>query len=207
MKKLLLPLLLLMFFSSKSFAADQYLKASVYLKDGSVKQGMASNVLAETGEFLLFKVSEKAKEEKIESSLVKRIVYTIDDEKYELAYIKVYAGWKQVEIKGPIWLQLVKKGYATLYVTTTVFQPTALNTTTGSATFHDYYIIREGEPAAKLYATISTLNNNQTFKAKAPLFFADYPELAEKIKNKTYTWKNLEEVVDIYNQWAEKKKK
>jgi hypothetical protein len=47
----------------------------------------------------------------------------------------------------------------------------------------------------------------QRHSTKAPLFFADYPELAEKIKNKTYTWKNLEEVVDIYNQWAEKKKK
>lgn len=206
MKKFLLPLFLCFCFITTSFASDPVLKASVYLKDGSVRQGLASNVLAESGEFILFKATEKAKAEKIESNLVKSIVYTIDDEKYEMMYIKVYAGWKQVEIKGPIWLQVVKKGYASLYVTTTVFQPSALNTTTGSATFHDYYIIRESEPAAKLYATISTLNNNQTFKAKAPLYFADYPELAEKIKNKTYTWKNLEEVVDIYNQWAEKKR-
>jgi hypothetical protein len=48
------------------------------------------------------------------------------------------------------------------------------------------------------------MNNNQAFKAKAPLYFSDYPELAEKIKNKEYTWKNLEEVVDIYNEWAQR---
>lgn len=207
MKKFILPLLLILCFSANSFAADHYYKASVYLKDGSVKQGLATDVMEKTGEFVVFKATEKAKDEKIESNLIKRLVYTISDEKYELVYTKVYAGWKQVEIKGPIWLQVVKKGTATLFVTTTVFVPAATNTTTGTATFHDYYIIRDGEPAAKLYATISTLNNNQTFKAKAPLYFADYPELAEKIKNKTYTWKNLEEVVDIYNQWAEKKKK
>lgn len=205
MKQLLFSLLILCC-SASTFAAKQYYKASVYLKDGSTKQGLATDVMAELGEFVFFKTTEDAKAEKIESILVNKIIYTINDEEYELVYIKVYKGWKQVEIKGPVWLQVVKKGVATLYVTTTVFRPAAGNTTSGSATFHDYYIMREGEPAAKLIATISTFNNNQTFKAKAPLYFSDYPELAKKIKNKTYTWKNLEEVVDIYNEWAEKKK-
>ena len=54
----------------------------------------------------------------------------------------------------------------------------------GSAKFIDYYVIRDNEPAAKVYATISTFNNNQTFKAKAPLYFADYLELTAKIKTK-----------------------
>ncbi|HEX2975987.1 MAG TPA: hypothetical protein VHO68_08615 [Bacteroidales bacterium] len=205
MKKLILPLLL-MWLSVTAFSAGQYYKAVVYMKDGSVKHGLATDVMNEK-EFIVFKINEKAKDEKIEFNLVKKMVYTIDNENYELVYIKVYAGWKQVEIKGPIWLQLVKKGPATLYVTTTVMGGAPTNKTAGTATFHDYYIMRDGEPAAKLFATISTLNNNQTFRAKAPLYFADYPELAEKIKNKTYTWENLEEVVDIYNKWAQNKKK
>lgn len=206
MKKLFLPFLFICL-SATALSADQYYKAIVYLKDGSVKHGLATDVMGEKGDFVLFRANEKAKDEKIGSDLVKKLVYTINNEDYELSYIKVFAGWKQVEIKGPIWLQIVKKGPATLYVTTTVMGGAPTNKTAGTATFHDYYIMREGEPAAKLYATISTFNNNQTFKAKAPLYFADYPELAEKIKNKTYTWENLEEVVDIYNQWYQKKKK
>jgi hypothetical protein len=74
----------------------------------------------------------------------------------------------------------------------------------GTATYYDYYIIRDGEPAAKLIATVSSLNNNQFFRTKAPLYFADYPELAKKIADKVYTWKNIKEVVDIYNEWAAK---
>ena len=77
----------------------------------------------------------------------------------------------------------------------------------GPAKFIDYYVIRDNEPAAKVYATISTFNNNQTFKAKAPLYFADYLELTAKIKTKVYTWKNLKEVVKIYSDWAKGNKK
>jgi hypothetical protein len=50
------------------------------------------------------------------------------------------------------------------------------------------------------------MNNNQHFRAKAPLYFEDYPELAEKIKSKEYTWKDIETVVNEYNKWAGKKK-
>ena len=56
-----------------------------------------------------------------------------------------------------------------------------------------------------MIANISTMNNNQTFRAKAPLYFEDYAELAAKIKSKEYTWKDMTTVVKEYNQWAEKK--
>jgi hypothetical protein len=39
------------------------------------------------------------------------------------------------------------------------------------------------------------------------VYFADYPELAEKIKSKEYTWKNLVPVVKEYNTWAAANKK
>jgi hypothetical protein len=79
------------------------------------------------------------------------------------------------------------------------------NTTT--AGFLDYFVIREGEPAGKMIANIAGANNNQTFRAKAPLYFSDYPELAEKIKSKEYRWKDLIPVVREYNKWAESKNK
>lgn len=194
-----------------TFAAKDYYSAKVYLNSGSLKSGLATFVENGPDDFIFFKKNEESEAEKIASSSIVKIIYTFDKKDYEYAFLKVYKGWKQVEITGPIWLEIVKKGTATLYVTSTVLSsPGELSPSTGlvsgggSATFHDYYILRKGEPAAKLIATISTLNNNQTFRAKAPLYFSDYPELANKIKDKTYTWSNLEEVVDIYNEWAAK---
>jgi len=193
-----------------TFASNDYYSARVYFNSGSVKSGLATFVENGPNDYILFKEHEESEAEKIESNSIVKIIYTFDKKDYEYAFLKVYKGWKQVEIIGPIWLEIVKKGTATLYVTSTVLSSPGKMSSTGavsgggSATFHDYYILRDGEPAAKLIATISSLNNNQTFKAKAPLYFSDYPELAKKIEDKTYTWKNLEEVVDIYNEWAAK---
>lgn len=193
-----------------TFAAKDYYSAKVYLNN-SVKVGLATFVENGPDDFIFFKKNEESEAEKIASNSIAKIIYTFDDKDYEYVFLKVYKGWKQVEIIGPTWLEIVKKGTATLYVTSTVLSSPGLRSSTGavvssggSATFYDYYILRDGEPAAKLIATISTLNNNQTFRAKAPLYFSDYPELANKIKDKTYTWKNLEEVVGIYNEWAAK---
>jgi hypothetical protein len=194
-----------------TFAAKDYYSVRVYFNSGSVKSGLATFVENGPNDFILFKEHKESEAEKIASNSIMKIIYTFDKKDYEYAFLKVYKGWKQVEIIGPIWLETVKKGTATLYVNTTILSApgeksvsTGLVSGGGSATFHDYYILRDGEPAAKLIATISSLNNNQTFIAKAPLYFSDYPELAKKIKDKTYTWKNLEEVVDIYNEWAAK---
>jgi hypothetical protein len=75
-----------------------------------------------------------------------------------------------------------------------------------TAGFLDYYCIRDGEVAAKLICQVSGANNNQTFRAKAPLYFEDYPELAAKIESKEYTWRDLVPVVQEYNKWAANKK-
>lgn len=197
-----------------TIAAKDYYSARVYFNGGTVKSGLATFVENGPNDFIFFKEHEESEDEKIASNSIMKIIYTFDKKDYEYVFLKVYKGWKQVEIIGPVWLEIVKKGTATLYVTSTVLSSPGMRSSSGavvssggSATFYDYYIMRDGEPAAKIIATISTLNNNQTFRAKAPLYFSDYPELAKKIENKEYTWKDLEEVVKIYNEWAEKNKK
>lgn len=191
--------LFILLFSSTSFA-DTYYKATVVYLDGKTKSGLVESTLAET---ILFKTSEKAAAEKIESSLLKSVSLQVKDELREFFYVKVYLGWGQKRISDPMWLRVVEKGIATLFVNrTTMSDRSGMN----KAGFEDYYIIRAGEPAAKMIANISTLNNNQTFRAKAPLYFADYPELAAKIKSKEYTWKDLIPVVKEYNKWAQVKK-
>ena len=207
MKKSIYLLLLLML-TSASYAKKPYLEVNIHLNDGSIKSGVAQLFEFESEPFIIFKTNNDSEIEEIESSTIEKIIYTIEDEEHEFVFIKVYKGWKQVKIKGPVWLEVIEEGIATLYLTKTYV---AASSTDGQGHRHvsqvgfsDYYIMRDGEPAAKLIATISTANNNQTFRAKAPLFFADYPELAAKIKKKEYTWRNLLEVVKLYNEWANK---
>lgn len=206
MKKI--PICFLLFIISLSAAAKDYYDAELFFLDGSSKAGLADMIEDGGDKSIKFKAGEDASIEIIESESLSKIVYTIDNEEYEYSRLKVYTGWKQVNISDEAgWLQVVQKGIATLYINQTVmYTRNQYGQAMGSATFKDYYMIREGEIAAKLIATISTLNNNQTFKAKAPLYFSDYPELAEKIKNNTYTWKDLFDVVDTYNAWAEQQK-
>jgi hypothetical protein len=199
MKQILLSTIV--FFIAITTYAGDYYDATVMLVNGKSRKGLVESTLST--DYILFKVSKDAKEEKIESATVSSVIFKIKNETREFHILKVYLGWGQKRISDPMWLRVVEKGIATLYVNaTTMSSQNGLNT----AGFQDYYVIRAGEPAAKMIANVSSMNNNQTFRAKAPLYFQDYPELAEKIKSKEYTWKDLTLVVQEYNKWAAKKK-
>jgi hypothetical protein len=203
MKFLFCFLLVVPFYSAVSQKFDD---AKIILVDGKSMTGLAETTMGD--KFLSFKSAKSAEAEKIPSEKVKTIVYLNDDKKtVEVEYerIKVYLGWGQTRISDFGWYQVVERGIATLYVKGTTMQGSISNPQS-TAGFLDYFIMRDGEPAAKMIANISGANNNQTFRAKAPLYFADYPELAAKIKSKEYTWKDLVTAVQEYNKWAKTKK-
>lgn len=196
-------LLTLLFLIPACFAGAQisikYTKAKVIFADGTSRSGLAETRAG--GGFLYFKPSEDAEPEKLEETGLKTIIYNFGDKDIEFDRIKVYLGWKQKRISNFGWFQVVERGTATLYVKATTMQ-TSMYDVLSTAGFQDYYVMRPGEPAAKLIANISGANNNQTFRAKAPLYFQDYPELADKIKSKEYTWKDLVPAVQEYNAWT-----
>jgi hypothetical protein len=191
-------------FSSFAAYAGKYYDATVLFTDGKSKTGLVESPFG--GDYISFKSSNHAPVEKLESFAIKGITFTIDNEKREFHQLKIYLGWGQKRISdAPSWLRVVEKGAATLYMIGTTMQGSIYNSK-ATAGFEDFYCIRDGEPAAKLVAQVSTMNNNQTFRAKAPLYFADYPELAARIKSKEYTWKDLTTVVQEYNKWASTKR-
>ena len=199
MKKIILFLIV---FSSLT-AHGKYYDATIYFTDGKSKSGLVESPFG--GGYIYFKQTTDANVEEVDETLVKSIVFTIDGERREYHQHKVYVGWGQKRISDrALWLKVVEKGTATLYIHAIRQQGSIHSTNT--AGFEDYYCFREGEDAAKLICQISTFNNNETFRAKAPLYFADYPELAAKIKSKEYKWKDLTTVVQVYNKWAETKK-
>lgn len=204
MKDLLTPLFLFVF--SIVANAEKYGYGKLVFTDGTSRTGLLETKL--DNDFVRFKSAEGSEPEKIASEKIRTIAYLKNDRKtpeVEYDYIKVYLGWKQKRISDYGWFQVVERGIVTLYVRSTTMRGSIYNTTT--AGFLDYFVIREGEPAAKMIANVSSFNNNQTFRAKAPLYFSDYPELAEKIKSKEYTWKDLLPAIREYNNWAISKKK
>jgi len=192
-----------LFLSAAVYANIEFYPAKICLNDHSTITGLASSVSFEHGKYIYFKETGDSVVEKIESLTIDTLIYIKNDEEISYMYLKVYKGWKQKKItENSLWLQIEKKGICTLLTSSTYIYH--LGEPRSNIEFLDCYVIRKGEPAAKLIATITSANNNQTFRAKAPLYFADYPELANKIKEKVYTWKNIEEVIDIYNSWAVK---
>jgi hypothetical protein len=185
----------------------KYDDARIIFTDGKSRTGLAETTMGD--KFLFFKSAKDSEPEKIDVNTLQTIVYLKDDKKTtEVEYdrIKVYLGWNQTRISDFGWYQVVERGIATLYVKGTTMQGSIYNPQS-TAGFLDYFVIRSGEPAAKMIANVSSLNNNQTFRAKAPLYFEDYAELAAKIKSKEYTWKDLVPVVQEYNKWASNKRK
>ncbi|HEX8041250.1 MAG TPA: hypothetical protein VF490_19010 [Chryseosolibacter sp.] len=198
---------ILLFILGTTAYAEKYDDGKIVLTDGTSRAGLVETSMGL--DFVRFKSSKDAEAEKIASEKIKTIIYFEDDKKTteaEYDRIKVYLGWKQERISDFGWLQVVERGIATLYVRGTQMQGSVYNANS-KANFLDYFIIRDGEPAAKMIANVAGANNNQTYRAKAPLYFADYPELAEKIKTKEYTWKDLLTSVKEYNTWAASKKK
>lgn len=189
-------------------AAENFDNGKIILNDGKILTGLVEIYL--NNDFINFKSSENSEPKKIATETIKTIIYLEDDKKtttVEYDRIKVYLGWKQTKISDFVWCQVVERGIATLYVINSEMQGSIYIEKAGTAGFHDYFIMRESEPAAKMIANISTANNNQTFRAKAPIYFSDFPELARKIESKEYTWKDLVPVVQEYNKWAKQNKK
>ncbi len=201
-----ITLLLLLILCATAYA-EKYDDGKIVLTDGTSRAGLVETSMGL--DFVRFKSSKDADVEKIASENIKTIIYFEDDKKTtEIEYdrIKVYLGWKQERISDFGWFQVVERGIATLYVRGSEMQGSVYNANS-KAKFLDYFIIREGEPAAKMIANVAGANNNQTYRAKAPLYFSDYPALVEKIKTKAYTWKDLLTSVKEYNAWAASKRK
>lgn len=188
------------------YGKEKFYEAELHFKNGETKNGYAALLHGMPGKFVMFKPDLDAKESKIESTKLNKVVYRNNNKELVYVQLKIYKGWAQKKIIGPVWAELVKKGHASLYVTTTEVKSGAgFGGFIHSSTFHDYYCIRPGEAAAKIVSAVAAANNNQTFKAKASAYFEDYKELAQKIKKKEYKWRDLETVVDLYNEWMDNK--
>lgn len=188
MRTLIIAALLLV--SLPSFA--EFHPGTIVNKNGRSRKGF---IEASLGEVVRFKPWMEAEEETISPQNIKSIQIRTDSGRVirEYYYIQVSASGKKATTHAT-WLRLLEKGTVSLYVQETVSHRNG----TDMFQSEDFYCIREGQDSAK---PVASYDSNHTFKAKAPLYFADCPQLVERIKSKQYSWQNIQEVVQFYNLW------
>jgi len=176
-----------------------YTKGQIIYNDGKSRTGFVEDPWRNK---IAFKTTEEGEPETINPDDLKTIVYYLNDGKtVELDRVRHYGVFNK--LSDYEWWNVAERGKVTIYI----IGVTMGANTNQRANFTDYYAIREGEPGAKMICSVSGGNPNSVFKNRAPEYFADYPELAEKIKSKVFTYKNVMQAVREYNQWAAGKKK
>lgn len=186
-----------------SIWAAKFYPAVVTYKDGKQLNGMAKMPSDFFDKKIAYKSSENSDVEKLESEKIKNITYTVDDTtKVEYDRMCALRGKKLDKLNDEMWMVAMIRGKATLYYYDIVFSYTNAN---GYHSSTDRYFgcIRENEKGTTLLIWVIggiSVNTNALFKSRAPIYFSDNPELAEKIKDKSYKWKSIEEVVTEYNK-------
>ncbi len=206
MKKTFLILTLILV-STSLFARD-FLPVKLIYLDGKIDSGFAKEFKKADDKNIIFKTTEKNETVKIPSDDLKTIIFDYKDNPIEYDRVRPFKFYSQKKLSSSVWLHVIKRGIVTLYDITiegTMF----INGYNTPTTDTYWFFYREGElgPTTVSWDFNGNLNPNGTFKKLAPKYFKDYPDLAIKIKNKTYKWDNIIEVVDLYNEWAKNNKK
>lgn len=188
---------------SSMTCSAKYINATIRFVDGKIKKGLVSNNI-ERGK-LYFKSDSNDSRQAIDEEQVRTITFHYDSGDVAFDRLQVYIKKSDKISKYYFWMKVLIRDYATLYIYANDLV-SGFNPVTSSKTFYDYYIIREGEAAARLLFIKADYTPKKLFREQASLYFGDYPELSEQIKSDDYTWKDVQLVVEIYNKWVKENK-
>ena len=175
---------------------------TVNMEDGTTKVGLVDFPLKSGAKSITLKYD--GQKEKIDLDLIKKVTFKFGlytTQEYFCMPVYNFNGKKIQKNKQMFRLGMAGKK-VTLYLGTYDWSGMA-NNGYGFQSFSysgtSYYCRREGEPAATLIHEDFGVNPNADFKLYASRYFADYPELAEKIKNKELKYDKIYEVMALYN--------
>ena len=184
-------------------------EAIAYKKDGSTVKGTLKLLSLQ---LLKKKVEIKGdKKYKIKNGEIDSI--QVFNEKGELTPYTFYYKKRDVYIaknkalkpqKQHVWMCKIIGGKANLYVTTSLFRLLD-GKIDAIGSINEYFVQRKGEANPSTIAHIQngiSLSNkayNKYFKAYAPIFFSDDSAIVSKINDGVYTRKDIEKIVEEYN--------
>jgi hypothetical protein len=187
-----------------SAQAANFIPAELRFTDGKSLKGLAKFPDKPFDKAISFKSKENAEAVSYSSESLKTLIFFFEDGTVEFDRVMIYPSLLNgKKTAGPYWLEVVERGYATLYFGlregSTVVR-SGVSSTTGADKF--WYCMRPNEEAAEVISwVIGKVNANETFRREAQKYFSDYPELSKKIKDKIYKYDQIVETVQDYNKW------
>jgi hypothetical protein len=174
----------------------------VYMEDGTTKAGLVDFPLKTGAKSITLKIS--GIKEKIELEGVTKLEFRFNLYSVTTYYNMAVYNFNGKKIqKNKQMLQMALQGAKVSLYTGTYDWSGFANSGGGFQSFSysgtSYYAIRPGEPAATLLHEDFGVNKNADFKLYASRYFADYPELVEKIKNKELMYDKIYEAIIAYN--------
>src|SRR5690606_30261385 len=149
-----------------------------------------------------FKESEKGEKQTFKSEELKMIVFYFDDETVELERVKYYNMTSNKIMADAAWLQVLERGYVTLYYYGHSGRTVAYGTKTRTERAERWWLcIRPGEEAAKIVSNAFGVNPNGYFRHHAAKYFADHPTIPKLITDKELKYDDILAVVQQYNKW------
>jgi len=192
-------IILVLFVAMQGYASD-YFACKVVLNDSTVLNGYSKKPNMMDKYFKLRKATEKT-DQQFTSDQVKAIFF-YDDQQAVTCYEPVFT-YRNYSNKTPLktksWLQLVSTGYVKLYLG---YQPG-----TNSPNMNLWYCKKTEDQTAYFITMkysggiVFTVGASNDLIKNASIYFADYPVLVEKIKQKQFKTDNLSALVEEYNAW------
>jgi len=213
MKKTMMLIVLSIAIYGNIEAKGNFIPAILFLQDGTQIECFAAEMVNWRVAEITYKESKNSKEEKkIKSVDIKKIAYVNEDgDTSEWEYLPtispVALSKGQQIIDKPMWLNVKMRGFTTLYLNTTSEYKKQKIGKDGYIYTKGYnylfFCLRENEEAAAnvLYVMDGKVPVNYSFAKSGSNYFADSPEIAEKIrkKEKGYREGNIVEIVREYN--------
>jgi len=202
-----LVLLLSCCFLSMSVLGSTYKKAKLLYIDGTEKEGFVKVPKLSSDKYISFKESKESEREKVPSEELHLLYVYVQDQVLEYEQVRTYKQTlRGTKISHPLWLEVLRRGRATLYFATgmgimEIDEGTGQRLTWINPPDNLWYCLRKNEEAATLVSWTfpGCVNKNNILRKKGAKYFSDNPGLSRKIKKKQYKWDEIETIVDIYN--------
>ncbi len=213
MKRLII--LCLLFVSVNSIAQKLH-NGKLYFVDGKTVDALVSIPKDPGDKKIEYKLKESDAKMTISSGKLKALTIRIDDStQYEFAREAAKKATSKTKFKvlDTAWLTVLEKGPATLYAGGQAFRVSKRGELVirgswkgGVPPDTHFFLKRDGEDNAMWvgFYSPSTAMLDVTFRYWTERYFSDYPQLAERIKNKEFKILQIAEVVRIYNSWKAK---
>jgi len=183
----------ILIFSLNCISQNQ--KATIYLRSGDTIQGLVKF----TSFGIKFRYDKQSKKENYDAKKI--IKLDINEQGKTNTYV-----YKLAKDYGhsatPKLMTLITKGKINLYriiITNTSFQMHGIIAVASTHSMEHYYVCRNNSDVVTRLTTVGTFLDKNFIKA-ASEYFSDCQDVVNRIKNKNYRKKDMEEIVKLYNR-------